>query len=329
MSSRISEIFSVFHDLDGNPLQNGYVYIGTASQNPETQPIQVYWDDALTVTAAQPIRTTNGRLKKPDGSPGMIYAAVSDYSITVRDSRSRLVGAVGSAWGLQKQGDVLDDLNTLGAPTADGQFLVATGAGALAWESGGVAAASMGLNTALVTCTAGGTADAVTLTTGRSLSALTAGMWFAAEISSTNTGAMTVAIDGLTAVDVKTVTGVDTPADYIRTDVPTQFYYDGTNLIANREPEYGSNANGEYTRYANGAQTCMDSILSDNAAAVSWTYPKAFAATPVITVAARGSSGRSASYDNPGATACEFYAWLSDGTQTTTACHVTAQGQWY
>lgn len=40
---------------------------------------------------------------------------------------------------------VLEDLDTLGASTADGQFLVATGAGALAWESGATARTSLGL----------------------------------------------------------------------------------------------------------------------------------------------------------------------------------------
>ena len=42
---------------------------------------------------------------------------------------------------------VLEDLDTLGASTADGQFLVATGAGALAWESGSTARTSLGLGT--------------------------------------------------------------------------------------------------------------------------------------------------------------------------------------
>ena len=46
--------------------------------------------------------------------------------------------------GAQTQGDVLDDLNTLGANAADGEFLVGTGAGALAWESGDTALASLG-----------------------------------------------------------------------------------------------------------------------------------------------------------------------------------------
>jgi len=47
--------------------------------------------------------------------------------------------------GKQAQGDVLDDLNSLGASTADGEFLVATGAGALAWEGGATARTSLGV----------------------------------------------------------------------------------------------------------------------------------------------------------------------------------------
>lgn len=52
-----------------------------------------------------------------------------------------------SAGGYQAQGDVLDDLNVLGANAADNEFLVGTGAGALAWESGAAARTSIGLGT--------------------------------------------------------------------------------------------------------------------------------------------------------------------------------------
>jgi hypothetical protein len=48
---------------------------------------------------------------------------------------------------VQAHGDVLDDLNTLGAPASDGQFLVATGAGAFAYESGNTARTSLELGT--------------------------------------------------------------------------------------------------------------------------------------------------------------------------------------
>ena len=40
---------------------------------------------------------------------------------------------------------VLEDLNTLGAPTADGEVIVATGAGAFAYESGATARTSLGI----------------------------------------------------------------------------------------------------------------------------------------------------------------------------------------
>lgn len=57
----------------------------------------------------------------------------------------------------QQQGDVLDDLNTLGANSADGEFLVGTGAGALAWESGATARTSLGLGSAALLAVAEGT----------------------------------------------------------------------------------------------------------------------------------------------------------------------------
>ena len=77
--------FPVFTDSAGAPLDNGFVYVGTANLNPVSNPIAVYWDAALTVVAAQPIRTINGFLSQ-SGSPGTLFSAV-DYSITVKDSK--------------------------------------------------------------------------------------------------------------------------------------------------------------------------------------------------------------------------------------------------
>ena len=47
----------------------------------------------------------------------------------------------------QEQGEVLDDLNTLGAVTADGDFLVGSAEGIFAYESGNTARTSLGLGT--------------------------------------------------------------------------------------------------------------------------------------------------------------------------------------
>lgn len=77
--------FPVFTDSAGAPLDNGFVYVGTANLNPVSNPIAVYWDAALTVVAAQPLRTINGFLSQ-SGSPGTLFSAV-DYSITVKDSK--------------------------------------------------------------------------------------------------------------------------------------------------------------------------------------------------------------------------------------------------
>ena len=51
---RINDPFLYFEDLNGVPLNNGYIYFGVAGANPETSPITVYYDEAGTQPAAQP-----------------------------------------------------------------------------------------------------------------------------------------------------------------------------------------------------------------------------------------------------------------------------------
>lgn len=76
-------------DLDGRPLDAGYVYFGSRDENPETTPVTVYWDAAGTQPAAQPIRTSNGFMVR-NGTPALVYVA-SDYSMTVRNRKRELV----------------------------------------------------------------------------------------------------------------------------------------------------------------------------------------------------------------------------------------------
>jgi hypothetical protein len=81
--------YPAFAGADGQPLENGYIWIGTVNLSPQTNPISVYWDAANTIAAPQPIRTLNGYPSR-NGTPARFYVA-SDYSIQVLDSKGSVV----------------------------------------------------------------------------------------------------------------------------------------------------------------------------------------------------------------------------------------------
>ncbi len=81
--------FPIFSETDGQPLESGYIWIGTVNLNPITNPIAVYWDAALTQPAAQPIRTVSGYPSNA-GTPARLYVN-SDYSIQVQNKNGTVV----------------------------------------------------------------------------------------------------------------------------------------------------------------------------------------------------------------------------------------------
>lgn len=85
----VQPTFPIFTEADGQPLENGYIWIGTANLDPQVNPIAVYWDAALTQPAVQPIRTINGYPAK-SGSPGRLYVN-SDYSIRVQNKNGSAI----------------------------------------------------------------------------------------------------------------------------------------------------------------------------------------------------------------------------------------------
>ncbi|CAB4155331.1 Bacteriophage P22 tailspike, N-terminal [uncultured Caudovirales phage] len=88
--------FQQFFDTSGRPLANGAIYIGSVNLDAQTNPIAVYWDEALTIPAAQPIRTLNGYPVR-NGAPARLFANVANYSITVRNAQNRLMYSLGDA----------------------------------------------------------------------------------------------------------------------------------------------------------------------------------------------------------------------------------------
>lgn len=81
--------YPIFSETDGQPLENGYIWIGTANLDPQVNPISVYWDSAKTIPAAQPIRTLGG-YPVYNGTPARLYVG-ADYSIRVMDKNGSLV----------------------------------------------------------------------------------------------------------------------------------------------------------------------------------------------------------------------------------------------
>ncbi len=85
----IQPTFPIFTGTDGLPLENGYIWLGAANLDPQGNPINVYWDAALSIPAGQPIRTLNGYPSR-SGTPARLYVN-SDYSIRVQNSKGSLV----------------------------------------------------------------------------------------------------------------------------------------------------------------------------------------------------------------------------------------------
>ena len=89
-STSIEQPFPIFFDKVGKPLDSGYVYIGEYGKNPQTNPIQTFWDEALTQPAVQPIRTINGYYSRY-GTPSRVFIQGLACSITVRDKYQTVV----------------------------------------------------------------------------------------------------------------------------------------------------------------------------------------------------------------------------------------------
>lgn len=95
MSVEVKPPFPLFADTSGDPVDGGYIYIGTANTDPTTDPIAVFFDAALSVSASQPIRTIGGYPSR-NGSAAALFVG-GNYSISVRDRNNIEVFSSASA----------------------------------------------------------------------------------------------------------------------------------------------------------------------------------------------------------------------------------------
>jgi len=94
MSIKVTPFFPVFTDIDGQPLENGKIYVGLPNVPTVSNQIQVYWDEALTLPATQPI-TTLGGYPSNNGTPAAFYVD-QNYSLMVQNKLGTQVYASAS-----------------------------------------------------------------------------------------------------------------------------------------------------------------------------------------------------------------------------------------
>lgn len=82
--------FPIFTDIDGQPLEAGFIWLGVANLDPQGNPINAYWDASLTVPAAQPIRTLGG-YPSNSGTPARLYVDADQYSVRVMNRNGSTV----------------------------------------------------------------------------------------------------------------------------------------------------------------------------------------------------------------------------------------------
>ena len=173
-----------------------------------------------------------------------------------------------------------------------------------------------------------GTPDALVITTDASLASVPAGYMIRFRASATNIGATTLDIDGLGPLACVTRTGGALPAGYIRSDVDTVATFDGTVWVLDREVESDTNANGEYTRLADGTQICSV-LLTAGTFVQSATWAAAFSDAPKVVCSPVTSQARVASLDSVTTTGADTRLYDLSGGQATEDRSLVAQGRWF
>lgn len=115
MPALVQNGIPIFTDIDGDPLEDGYIYIGEAGLNPLSNPLQAYWDADLTVPAGNlPTARTKGGAASYNGAPSRLYVA-TNYSILVQDKKQRTVYSVLNSvdYYNSPSGDLVSQTDTL------------------------------------------------------------------------------------------------------------------------------------------------------------------------------------------------------------------------
>lgn len=93
MAVQVFQPFEIFYDINGKPVDDGFIWVGQPNLDPETNQIGVFFDEALTIPATQPIRTRNG-FPANAGVQAQIFVSETTFSITIKNKNSTVIRSV-------------------------------------------------------------------------------------------------------------------------------------------------------------------------------------------------------------------------------------------
>lgn len=94
--------------------------------------------------------------------------------------------------------------------------------------------------------------------------------------------------------------------------------------------EQDSNANGEYTRWADGTQVCANGLTISSGGTITWTFPAAFTGTVrCFGVAQITTDPRVVTVASPSTTAVSLYGWTPAGAAWNGTIRAFAYGRWF
>lgn len=93
--------------------------------------------------------------------------------------------------------------------------------------------------------------------------------------------------------------------------------------------ERGANANGDFTRFADGTQICRCSITSLISGAVTRTYPAAFSSTPTVSAVVGSGALRNATWSSRSTVSVDISVFDATGARTVNVVDLLVIGNWF
>lgn len=150
-----------------------------------------------------------------------------------------------------------------------------------------------------------------------------------------NTAGVTLNINSLGARDVY-YNGAALRPGFLLVGQPVFVRYDGTrfNMIETPKPERGSNANGEYVKFADGTQVCTGRSSSSDTADVPWVFPAAFISASQIGLSISAITSNvtpivSYAQASLSVTGVDYRAYSPAGSRLLIGVSMTAIGRWF